>query len=48
MITSLSKMAIFDYLHHMKKVEEIKRKKLREDSDDDSTIDEAINKILKF
>ena len=31
-----------------KKVEEIEQKKLREDSDDDSTIDEAINKILKL
>ena len=52
LITSLSKMTIDDYLQHMKKaekkVEEIERKKLREDSDDDSTIDEAINKILKL
>ena len=51
-ITSLSKMTIVDYLQHMKKgekkVEEIERKKSREDSDDDSTIDEAINKILKL
>ena len=45
-------MTIVDYLQHMKKaekkVEEIEQKKLREDSDDDSTIDEAINKILKL
>ena len=31
-----------------KKVEEIERKKLREDSHDDSTFDEAIKKILKL
>ena len=52
LITSLSKMTIVDYLQHMKKaekkVEVFERKKLREDSDDDSTIDEAINKILKL
>ena len=51
-ISSLSKMTILEYLQHMKnsekKVEEIERKKKDEETDDESTIDEAINKILKL
>ena len=51
-IASLSKMTILEYLEHMKKsekkVEEIEKKKLDEENDDESTIDEAINKILKL
>jgi len=51
-ISSLSKMTILEYLEHMKKsekkVEEIEKKKLDEENDDESTIDEAINKILKL
>ena len=45
-------MTIVDYLQYMKKaekkVEKIERKKSKEDFDDDSTIGEAINKILKL
>ena len=42
LISSLSKMTIIEYLDHMKKaekkVEEIEKEKIREDSDDESTI----------
>ena len=52
LIASLSKMTIVEYLEHMKKaetkVEEIEKQKLNVVSDDESTIDEAINKILKL
>ena len=45
-------MTIVEYLEHMKKaetkVEEIEKQKLNVVSDDESTIDEAINKILKL
>ena len=39
-------MTILEYLEHMKNSETIERKKLDEETDDESTIDEAINKIL--
>ena len=52
LISSLSKMTIIEYLEHMKKaekkVEEIEKEKIREDSDDESTIDVAINKMLRL
>ena len=44
-------MTIIEYLEHMikagKKVEEIEKENIREDPDDESTIYEAINKMLR-
>ena len=46
-ITYLEKLDIVDYLRHSK-IEYLRKKKRREEFDEESTIDDSINKILKI